>query len=309
MLITAHLVSSLFFGLLASPTPAPNLSPVMTEKIEAKVGSEIILTSDVRALVSTLRGVYPNESDEVLTKRALEAHIDRALMRQHLEKVGMSVSDREVESRIQSIRATNGAATNEQFKIMLAAQGLTFEAFREQIKSQIENMQFMSAIRRQSLFTTDEASMRDYYQRNLAEFSENWEIELQECFLDTEALGKDLQKTVQLYVSQPAKFDECVTNLSISPSRESAGKIGKFQQGMLREDIQRRVFPLDKGEVTTVAQAGGVQLLKVVNKINLGPQSFETVKDKIRERLEGAAIQKEMERTMAELRATAFIKI
>lgn len=295
-------------ALLSAAEPKSPLS-VISERIEAKVGKEIITSTDLQTMIQALTIANKNQKPDGLKQRALETLIERSLMRQYLEKVGYPVADRDLDQRIAGIRANNGAATNDQFRQMLAAQGLTFEQFKDQVRFQMENMQFINVMRRQAQHTIEDKDLRAYYQKNLADFKENFEVELQECVIPLGDNADAAEKKAEAFKKNPKNFDQCVKTLSQSPSASANGKIGKFQSGLLREDIERKVFEIKKDEVAMIQQPGAIQLIKVLEKKNLGPRSFESVKDKIRDHLESDIIQKEIQKTMAEMKATTFIQI
>lgn len=294
--------------LIAAPDPSA-ATPMISEKIEARVGKDIITSSDLLTMTQMLSHSAKSDKSLDLKQKALETLIERSLMRQYLERMGMSVSDREIEQKIASIRQQNGIATNEDFRRMLAFQGLTFDQFREQVRSQMENMQFVNVMRRQAQHTIDEKDMRAFYNANKADYKDNFEVELQECVILTGDNPDAALKQAEAFQKNPSTFDKCVTTLSKAPSAESGGRIGKFQSGLLREDIEHKVFGLTKNQVAIVTQPGAVQLIKVLERKDLGPRSFDAVKDKIRERLEGNIVQKEIQKTIAEMKATTFIQI
>lgn len=295
MILSLSLLT-LLLGAYETKTP----KALISEKIEAKVGREIILSSDLKLMAETLSVSNKTEKPEVLRKKALDTLIERALMRQYLEKMGFAVTDRDVEQKINAIRASNGISSNDQFRQMLAAQGISFEQFRDQIRSQMENMQFVGVMRRQASRTIDDKDLRAYYQDHKSNFEKNMEVELEECVM---AFGSDpaaTEKKAQEFKSNPKKFGQC---------QQNNGPIGKFQSGLLREDIEAEVFKLNPGQVAVIQQPHGLQLLKVLSKKDLGSQPFGAVKEKIREQLESSLVQKEIQKTMVDLRASTYIQI
>ncbi len=301
-----HLI---LFGLIGVNDPsAVTKAPLISERIEAKVGKEIITSSDLQVMTQALGSLHQDEKPEFIKKKALETLIDRALVRIYLKNFGVEITDRDLETRIQSIKASNGIQSNEDFKSMLASQGITFDQFKDQIRAQLENMQFMNVMRRQSDRTIEDKDLREYFQKHKGDFSESKEVELQECVLSTSSNFEEAQKKASYYQKNPKLFHECIKQ-SQSPSKENDGKIGQFQSGLLREDIEASVFSLKKGGVAVIPLNGAIQLLKVLDLKNKGPQSYEAVREKIRERLENEIIQKEIQRTLADLRTKTFIQI
>ncbi len=299
----------ILFLLIQANEPKISSPTLMSEKIEAKVGREIITSSDIQSMMKALSIASKGEPETVARKRALDSLIERALVRTYLEKAGAPVSDQEIDQRINSIKSSNGISSNDDFKAMLASQGMTFDQFKEQIRFQLEQMQFINFMRRQAQRTIDDKDLRDFYQKNKEAYASNYEVDLQECVLPYGADPKSAESLATNFQKKPETFDQCVKKYSQSPSTSTGGKIGKFQSGILREDVEKKVFALEKNQVASIHQQNGIQLIKVLTRTSLGAQNFEPVKDRIREKLEGDIIQHEIEKTMADLRASTSIQI
>ena len=290
--------------------PAAYAATLFSEKIEVKVGSDIILTTDLDLMKKALKVSRPDVDQETLHQTALDALIDQALIEQFLQKIGYPITERDLDQRIETIRTSQGIQTQQEFHRVLEQQGLTIDQFRSQLRRQVEQMQFMAVIRRQVLHTFEETELKTFYRNNLNKFSKNIEIELGECLIrssDKDAKAKEAKALY--YEKNPKKFSSCVTKLSSAPSKEKKGFIGIFKKGMLREDVEALVFKLDEGETTIVRVSVGYQVLKVLKKRDLGVQKFDDVRDQIISSLESELLMKELEKTLSELKATTFIKI
>lgn len=272
------------------------------EKIEARAGSEIITTTDLEQMVETMKIENPQASEKDLRQRALQTLIDQALISQFLDKMGITVTDREIDQRINSIRTANGIQSQEQFRALLEKQGLSFDKFKTQLKRQMESGQFYGFIRRQATHTIEEKDLRAYYQNNMDRYKSNLEIEIEECIVPSTQDDKAAE-------SEAIEFSKATKGFSKCAAKHSSTVLGKFQRGMLRDDIESKVFSLKPSEVAMFKTRGGYQLLRVTKIKNLGAQSFESVKESIRESLETEIVQKEYQRMMSELKASTFIKI
>lgn len=284
-----------------------------SEKIEARVGQEIITSTDLDLMIEAIKSDKVNDrlamDPTALRKRALDTLIDQRLMSIYLNQLNMPVSDRDVDQRVNAIRAMNGIQTSDQFRKLLESQGMSFESFRAQVKRQMEQMQFVNLIRRQSTRTLEEKEIRTYYNDHQKEFAQSKEIELKECVLSAAKNPKLAEKLAGDYVAHPEKFNECVSSHSEGSTKEQGGLLGVFQKGMLRDDIEAQVFTLNLNEVAKIPGESGFQLLKVTKITDLPPQKFEDVKEKIKERLDNEMTQKELQKILGDLRASTFIKI
>lgn len=306
------MLDALFIALIATSDPNTSNSLLkFKEKIEARVGNDIITTTDLEQERETLRTEFPALSTKELDQRAMDNRINRKVISQYLEKMQMPIGDREVDQRINSIRAANGIQTQDQFRILLEKQGLTFDRFRNQLKEQMESAQFIGLVRRQASRTIEEKDLKAFFQNNSERYKSTPEVELQECVVPVGSSEASAAAEAAEYAKSPKQFSNCLAKHAPKDAAASAtpGLLGKFRRGMLRDDVEARVFSLKENEIAQFPTRGGFQLLKVVKIRNLGPQTFESVKDSIREALESDIIQKEYQRTLAELKASTFIKI
>lgn len=304
------MIGALSTLLISIVDPTAGTSSAFSEKIEARVGNKIITSSDLDGMVQALKQSAQNQPQDLVRKKALETLIDRSLISIYLTQLGAPITDREVDQRINAIKFQNNITSQDDFRSLLQKQGLTFEAFRDQVRSQMEYMQFVNFMRRDSNQSIEEKELRALFQERAKDFASNYELELQECSIPLTRESTEIDQIISKFTAAPQKFDECVATLSQSPSASaSGGKIGKFKIGMLREDIERLVFEAPKGAVVVVRQPGAVQLIKVLDRADVGPQSFESAKERLKARLQEERLQKEIEKKLTELRNSTYIQI
>lgn len=296
----------LFIALILAPS-GKSPARYIQERIEARVGQDVILTTDLALMETRLKDQMPSAADAEIRKRALDTLIDEHLIRQRLGKLNLEISDRDVDQRVAAIRQANGIQSNEDFRSVLAEQGLSFDSFRTQVRQQLERAQFINLVRRQASRSIDDAELKSFFQSNQEQFKKTPQIDLAECVIPDST--KDAQKIVSFYKETPNKFNECIKKHSHSPSVARNGLLGGIQKGMLRDDIEAQVFSLKVGEVASVKLRGAVQLLKVLSIKDLGPKKFEDVRDQIRDTIETSLLETEVNKALASMRAETFIKI
>lgn len=297
----------MFFSLLGIPSESDTL---YTEKIEARVGGQIITSSEVANEMQKLQAAADEEkSQKTLKKRALSSLIELALVKEYLRRMQMDVTDQDVERRINSIRAAQGAASISEFSQMLASQGLSFDEFKKQVKEQMQLGQFYQIVQRKTLQTMDEKDLMAYYQNNQDKFSSKLELRIQECFIPFEGQRDKVMKLAKKFESQPSSFNQCVSLHSRSPSAQKNGDLGKVTRGLLRPEVESQIFKASKGDVVVIELPGAVQLIRVTEVNNLGPQDFESVKPEIEKAITDQRIAKAREKLMTELKASTFIQV
>lgn len=305
----------MFVALLAQVLITGSIStPIFSESIEVKVGSHIISTLDVDLMVETLEAeAKQNPQSKIaktdkatLRKQALELLIDQSLRALYLENMNFPITDRDVDQRINAIRASNGVQSLQDFQNLLQSKGISFEKYRAQVKQQMERAQFMGLVRRQALRTIPDEDLMSYYKNHPEIYKDNWEVVLQECQIryDQEPRADDKAK---YFVNKPSEFPVCIKTLHHGPSL--GGNLGSFQKGVLPENIEAEVFKKDKngnvtaGRVILVPNQQGYQLLFVKDAKKLGSMPFEQVKDRIREILEAQYLEIESQKILSGLRS------
>lgn len=277
----------------------------LSERIEARVGNEIITSTDLKARMDLMAAERRNPD----RRTVLDALIDEVLVKQFLDQNGLSVSDKDIELRIQAMKERSGAKTNEEFQLMAASQGINLDQIRTQLRRESERAQFFGAMKRQSAKTIEENDLRAYFQANQSDFANTFEVSLRECVVPYGADVKKAEEVAESFVKAPKRFSSCVKTVSASPSAQNNGELGTFKRGSLREEVERLVFAAEAGAVVEVPLARGIQLIKIESKKNLGPRSFEDAREDIRRILEDEIVEKEVQKTLSELRSKTFIQI
>ncbi|MEI8054870.1 MAG: SurA N-terminal domain-containing protein [bacterium] len=137
-MIKKYVFGLLVFLMFSFPSYAA-VAPL--DKIAAVVNGDVITQSELDKRI-TLVSHQPAENNSValktsvLRKQALDGLIDSLLQVQLAQRVGMQVSDAEVDSAISSIAKNNHLAVD-QLQKSLQEQGISVREYREQIREQL----------------------------------------------------------------------------------------------------------------------------------------------------------------------------
>ena len=118
---------------------APGLAPV--DRIVAVVDEDVILRSELdRALVNVKKqyAAHPEQlpPESSLEKQVLERLILTRLQLTRASDTGLKVSDADLDQAVQRVAAQNNA-TPEQLQQQLAAQGLSYQQFRKELRDEL----------------------------------------------------------------------------------------------------------------------------------------------------------------------------
>ena len=114
---------------------------VMLDRVAVIVDQGVILESEIDALIQDVkRNAEANNqqlpSDRALRTQAIERLITKSLQLQMAERMGIRISDPQLEQTISNI-AANQNATIEELRAQLAAEGIAYDDYREDIREEV----------------------------------------------------------------------------------------------------------------------------------------------------------------------------
>ncbi|MCU7553111.1 peptidylprolyl isomerase SurA [Alteromonas sp. ASW11-19] len=133
---------------------------VMLDKVAVIVDQGVILESEIEALVSEVKkNAALNDqqlpSDRALRTQAIERLIMKSLQMQMAERMGIRISDPQLEQTIANI-AANQDATVEDLRFQLREEGVAYEDYRENIREEMIMGEVRRANVRRRIYITDQ---------------------------------------------------------------------------------------------------------------------------------------------------------
>jgi peptidyl-prolyl cis-trans isomerase SurA len=131
----------LFLATAATAPAAQSLALDPVDGIVAVVDDDVILRSELDRAVANIRTQFAERSDQlpppdVLEKQVLERLILMRLQLQRAESAGVRIGDLELEQAISRIAQQN-KITIEQMRAQLAAEGSSYDEFRQQLREEL----------------------------------------------------------------------------------------------------------------------------------------------------------------------------
>ncbi len=262
-------------------------APSIRETIEVRIGSRIVSTFDIQELADHLILQNPLMERKVATQAARERLIERVLIEEYLARFEMQATDREVNQ-------------------MASARNLS-SFMREELRSEMNRSRFNSLAFRNAAKTPTTGELREYFNKNKAAFSNNFEVTLAECRISEQSNNSEVAKKINYYSKNPKAFSTCVAKDSVGPTKDQGGLIGTVRSGDLTPDLEALVFSLESGDVTVVKMPQMSQIIKVLKKVDLGPVTFDSVKDRVRAEFEEDIAKLEVEKLLTRLKADPTI--
>ncbi len=295
---------------------------------------------------------YENKAKRPLSKaekkKLLDTMIGELLIQQEAEKENITVTEDEVQARINLAKQTGGIGlqlnrplTDAELKTLVQQTGLSWESYKKEIAKVILEQKYIMEKKKslfQSIKEPSESEIRDFYDENKTAFVAPEMVRFKHIFIDTRNLKtseekkKAFERAKEIYneLKNGASFDDLVVKYSDDrASRYSGGDFGYLR----RDDVARKQllgknffetpFKMKVGQISGVLRSNiGYHIIKVVEKIpfkvlslndKIPPQNKVTVHDQIKstlyQRKQAEVFQQAMFEVMKELRKKAVVKI
>jgi peptidyl-prolyl cis-trans isomerase SurA len=313
----------LFLLVLAAGAAAQERSKIV-EEIVARVNNEIITRSDFEhakeAAVQDIAQDCPRCTQDQLQaavpekqKNALRDLIDQSLLVQRGKDMGINVES-EVIKHLDQIRTQNKLPSMEELEKQVAAQGLNWEDFKNQIRSGLLTQRVIGSEVGSHMDIGKQDSSR-YYEEHKQEFVRPEQVALREIFVSTDGKKEseipDLKKKAEGLrerVKNGEEFGELAKRFSDGSTAKQGGMLGAFKRDELSGEIADVVFKLKKSEMTEVTQTKqGFLILQVLEHSDEGQQSFAKVENEIRDRLYGERMEPAIREYLKTLREQSYV--
>ncbi|PMG35652.1 peptidylprolyl isomerase SurA [Vibrio splendidus] len=130
-------------------------APVELDSVKVIVNEGVILQSDIDASMKTLRANAKKSgqtlpSQDVLNEQVLEKLIIDTIQTQEAERIGVRIDDARLDQAIEGIAKDNNQ-TVEQLTASVVEEGLSYNAFREQVRKEIAASEARNALVRRRI--------------------------------------------------------------------------------------------------------------------------------------------------------------
>ena len=260
---------------LSEPQAIKEKKPELINQIIAIVNKQVITSADLETAVKEAKaqlGSNQPKNELELKKQILQGLINKKIALQIAKNNNIVVSSFEVSSTIDNILNQN-KITLEQLKMKLRYSGISYKAYRENIRDQIT----ISKLQQQAIANTIYISPQDiqtYIDKNFKK--NNVEYQLQHILIplpsnytpkeETEALSKAKQLITKINSDQ-LSFSQAAKKYSQSADAEEGGKLGYMTLAALPKIFAKPVLKMKTGEIYgPFISNGSIQILKLLDK-------------------------------------------
>jgi peptidyl-prolyl cis-trans isomerase SurA len=237
----------------------------------------------------------------------LEALITDKVIEKEASDKGIIVRDEDIDRYIDGIKERNHLS-DEQLEQALAAQGLTKDSYRVQVREDIQKAQLINREIRGKVNVTPEEVER-YYKAHLSEYSTPARIEVGLILFRLPPNASNDQvvaltakaEEVRERIEKGADFADMAKQYSDDPSGRNGGDLGWFKPGEMLDQLEKAADKLKVGEVSEpVRTKAGIHLLKLENREGASHEDLSGLQDQIKQQLYNAALEDRFQKWLTE---------
>lgn len=252
-----------------------------------------------------------------IRRMVLEGLVEKKLADQKIKELNITISADDVRQAIEDVKKQNNM-TQDALVTALAAQGLSFDQYQDQLRDQLEKLKLVSMEVR-SKIQVGETEMREYYEAHRARYSEDDTFHARHIFfrINEKSPTAEIKKAMQtaLMVLEEAKsgkdFIELAKTYSEDPAaRADGGDMGRFKKGDMMPELEKAVTALKPGEISElVSTPVGIHIIKLEERIPGKLKPFESVKAEIENEIYRKKSEERFSQWAKELRSKSSIEI
>ncbi|MGA8866126.1 MAG: peptidylprolyl isomerase, partial [Candidatus Sulfotelmatobacter sp.] len=323
----------------------------VVEEIIARVNNQIITRSEFTRskdqLKDDVKQQDPANPDKLYADRekdVLRDLIDQQLLLEKGKDLGIT-GDTDLIKRLDQMRKDMKLDTMEDLEKAAAAQGISYEDFKQNMRNQIITQKVIGQEVGSHLSISKEEEQK-FYDEHKTELEQPEEVRLSEILVEpqksdagpastpadpaaaaaidpstdeaarqaadaaalaaAEVKANDLLKQIR----NGAAFDDIAKKYSNGPSAAQGGDLGTFKRGTLAKELEDKTFAMKAGDVTDVIRTKqGYVILKVTEHQVAGIPPIKDVEPKIQDALYYQKLQPALRTYLSKLRDDAYIDI
>ena len=259
--LTTAIVAFTLSGAALAQTRELSTSGVALDRVIAIVNEGIVLQSQLDSQMALITGRLQSQGTQmppadVLRQQVLERLVLQEIQVQRAARLGVQVPDEMLNESLRDVAERNSIPF-EQMPVALAAQGLDYASYREEMRREIT----MSLLRQRDVYPRIYVSPRELEQaleRQAGQADESTEFDVSHILLSlpesatSEQVAKveDLAREIHARARGGEEFGQLALAYSQAQSALERGKLGWRQLGQLPQFIAELVVGMKAGDVS-----------------------------------------------------------
>ncbi len=285
------------------------------QRIAAVVNDDVITSQDLidRLALTLATSGLPNDvaTQQRLAPQVLRGFIDEKLQLQEANRLGLSVSDAEVDAAIDNIAQRNKTTRTDLIRY-LTDHRLSPQSYRDQLRAQISWIKVVGRELRPRIVVTQEQV--DLAMKRNANATADTELMLSEIMLPVydrsqeASVLNDAQGLVQSLRSG-ADFAGLARQVSAAASAENGGDLGWVREAAIIPDLRAQIGALKVGEISDpLVSAAGVHIFQLRDRRSAAAPGVAD-RERVKQTLEQEQLERQASRYLRDLRRDAFIDV
>jgi len=275
------------------PKPVPAELPDPVARVNGDEIGRAEFERAIQSLEGRAGGPVPAERRDEVFRGVLDQMIAVRLLSQESTARHIAVADADVDARFAEIRQQ--FPTEEAFGEALAAQTMTIERLKSDIRSDLAVMQLLSA-EIDPKVSVDESASKTFYDGNLERFQEDEAVRASHILIrvapDADDAAKQKARAEAEAVLEDLRaggdFAALAKEHSQDASAAQGGDLDFFSRGQMVPPFETAAFGLKTGEVSDIVETQfGLHIIKVTDRRAARTVPFPEVDGQIREFLQG----------------------
>ncbi len=315
----------LFYGVLATGFLL-NLSGVcilqgeLIDRTVAVVNDEVITESEVGELLNPiteqLNQTYKGDELEFYFAKArkeiLERLIEDKLILQEARRQKILVDSEEVEQKLSELKEK--FSSEEEFEKALRASSTTAGRIRERIREQLMMARlFEKEVRFKVQVNPQEIT--EYFRNNPDKFKDSPTVKARNITVRFKNAAERLSASRKIkealsLLKQGRDFKEVAMQYSEGPNATSGGDLDIVKKGQMRDEIDRVIFSLKKGEISDIIETESTfNIFLVEDNMTVEEKSIDEANERIRNILFQKKLKERFNEWIEKLKKDAYISV
>ncbi len=250
-----------------------------------------------------------------LRQEMLSRMIEETLVQQRIEALNLRVSEDEVETALLDVQQKN-QLTREELEDAVMAQGLEFDAYRENLNKQILRYKLIGEEVR-SKVDVSEGEVVEYYRAHLEDYRLEPEVQLSAMTFPVSEKASDQERQQIRKIANEAlarlRQNEEMKEVAESYNKTygvTDGELGRFTYGELVSEFVKAISGVDDGGFSEPVQtSGAILLLRVDERLSGGLRQFNSVNHEIHQMILDQKTDARIKEWTRALKTKSFIDI
>jgi parvulin-like peptidyl-prolyl isomerase len=253
----------------------------------ALVGDKAIDKADLERLLAQTKTNYEAQKQEfpevgtpqyeTLKSTLLKGLVQQAQWEQAGAAMGVRVSDKEIDTRLDALKQQYFKGDEDKFKAELDKQGLTVEQLREQLRARVLSDKIYSAVIKKVKVT--DAQIKAYYDNHKAQYLQPESREVRHILVKKKSLADELYAKLK----NGADFAQLARKYTQDEASKADGGNFTAYKGKTVAPFDKFVFAAKKGDLSKpIKTEFGWHLIEVLSEVKpAAPQPLAEAKDTI----------------------------